>query len=235
MDLYTILKLSSQIFHEQLFHVVFSLLVINFHSTAWALHFKDIQIDLCATYLVGLAFEELTKLILLHFDVGSVDATHILDVEVPGLSQIAQYQHSELSREVDNIWMICKVSIREDLEELKEGLRDHPFAGASGATSAKSILVDDPAVLSADSKVISSKDNIIWGCSVILDVLSTYEQVTFPLRPQGAHHSSRRHNILFHRGLQRVKIITLALIDYLEESSTRIAWILSRTSGIILS
>ena len=122
MDLYAILKLSSQIFHEQLFHVVFSLLVINFHSAAWALHFKDIQIDLCATYLVGLAFEELTKLILLHFYISSVDAAHILDVEVPGLSQVAQYQHSELSWDVNNIRMICKVAIGEDLEELKEVL-----------------------------------------------------------------------------------------------------------------
>ena len=144
-----------------------------------------------------------------------MDAAHILDVEVPGLSQIAQYQHSELGWEVNNIRVICKVAIGEDLEELKEGLRDHPFAGASGATTAKSVLVDNPAVLSADSKVISSKDNIIWSCSVILDMLPAYEQVTFPLSPQGADHPSRRHNILFHRGLQRVKVITLALIDYL--------------------
>lgn len=86
MDLDTILKLPAQIFHEQLFHTVFGLLVINFHSAAWELHLKDIQIDLCAPYLVGLAFEKLTKLILLHFYVSSVDAAHILDVEVPGLS-----------------------------------------------------------------------------------------------------------------------------------------------------
>jgi len=102
-----------------------------------------------------------------------VDAAHILDVEVPGLSQIAQYQHSELSWEVNNIWMICKVSIREDLEELKEGLWDHPFASASFAASAKSVLVDYSAVLSADSKIVSSKDDVIWSSSIILDVLST--------------------------------------------------------------
>lgn len=116
--------------------------------------------------------------------------------------------------------MICEVSIGEDLEELEEGLRDHPFAVASFTTSAKSVLVDNPAVHSAHSKIISSKDYIIWCSSVILDVLSPNQQVTFPIRPQRAHHSSRRHNILFHGGLQRVKIITLALIDDIKESST---------------
>lgn len=60
----------------------------------WQFDIDDIHEYFGAAYLIGLSFDELPVLVVLQLDEGAVDAAHVLNVEVSGLSEVADDQHS---------------------------------------------------------------------------------------------------------------------------------------------
>lgn len=89
MNLNAILRLSTQVLHKECLDPIFCLIIVYLGLPAWQLHLQNIQVDLSATNLISLAFQKLSELILLHLNICSMNAAHILDEEVSGLAQVA--------------------------------------------------------------------------------------------------------------------------------------------------
>lgn len=119
------------------------------------------QVDFCASQLETRTLNQLLRFIGLELNKCTVDAAHVLNVEIARLAEVADDEPPQFRRQVWNFWVSFQMLFTEDFKEFKVNFWNHSLLGPSVCSPAESIFVEYPKMNSADGEVIVVKYNII--------------------------------------------------------------------------